>query len=86
MQLLVPSRVLGTGYDDLGFKRVEDGYEVFVPDHSARDLKIGQEALADIEQQYRYFAQVERLEQLGYTVVEETEEDGEIHLEVYRGY
>ncbi len=68
---------------DIGFRKTGDSYECVADWYGLRD--IDQKLFLDqIAQRYAYHATRAKLEEQGFTVADETEKDGRIHLVLRR--
>jgi len=81
VDIMIPTK--NRGYD-LGFKKEGDAYELVADWYGIQDIK-PESFLKHVQQKYAYHAVKERMEEQGFELVEEeNEEDNTIHMTLRR--
>ncbi len=79
VEILIPLKI---SYD-IGFRKSEGSYEIIADWYGVRGVK-SKEFTEKLTQRYAYHAAKQKLEEQGFTLIEETQDKGKIHLVLRR--
>lgn len=87
-EYIIRRAFVGGAANDIGFAQQLDGsFEMLISEHDTRQYENGHRQFVDvIKQRYAYHFVIERAYSQGYTVYEETLEDGTVQLALERAY
>lgn len=86
-EIIIPKRYVGDSSNDIGFKKQADGtFAAIISEFDQDHHKYNQDWLNKVNQRYAYHGVKEQIENMGFYVDEEREENGEILIECNSNY